>query len=77
MAKAGVCNGDYAVVRRQTSAKTGDMIVAVLDNQATVKYYHPKKTSVQLRSANDHTYSVVRSKDLQIHGKVIGAYKPF
>jgi len=76
MINAGLHDGDFAVVRRQTDAVPGDVVVAVLDGEATIKHYHPKKTEIHLVPANDRMYSIiVRDKKFQIEGKVIGVYR--
>lgn len=76
MTSAGLCDGDYAIVRRQATAVHGDVVVAVLDGQALIKYYHPKKAEVHLVPANDQMYSIiVRDKNFKIEGKVMGVYR--
>jgi len=52
MTGAGILDGDYVVVRRQERANAGEIIVALLDNEATVKTYRPRKAHVELVAEN-------------------------
>src|SRR6266571_4057162 len=52
MLGAGILAGDYVVVRKQESATPGDIIVALLGDEATVKYYQPRRGRIELVAAN-------------------------
>ena len=52
MTGAGIMPGDYVVVRQQETAIAGDMVVALIENEATVKYYRPGRGRVELVAAN-------------------------
>ena len=52
MTGAGIMAGDYVIVRHQDNANTGEMVVALLENEATVKYYRPGRGRVELVAAN-------------------------
>jgi len=52
MIEAGIFSGDYVIVRQQDRASSGDMVVALLDDEATVKYYRPREERVELVPAN-------------------------
>ena len=52
MIEAGIFSGDYVVVRQQERANPGDMVVALLEDEATVKYYRPRGQRVELVPAN-------------------------
>jgi len=52
MTGAGIMAGDYVIVRQQESAGAGEMVVALLENEATVKYYRPGRGRVELVAAN-------------------------
>src|SRR5690606_27152926 len=43
MIEAGILNGDYIFVRKQATAERGDIVVALIGDEATVKYYYPEK----------------------------------
>jgi len=80
MINAGIHDGDYVFVRRQQAADKGDIIVAILDGEATVKIYHPLNGKVRLQPANDDleptTIDPVAS-DFLIVGKVTGMMRRF
>jgi len=52
MIEAGILAGDYVVVRQQEKADSGDIVVALLGEEATVKYYRPARGRVELVPAN-------------------------
>lgn len=52
MIEAGIMPGDYVIVRKQERANAGEIIAALLDNEATVKYYRPKRGAIELGPAN-------------------------
>ena len=47
MIDAGILSGDYIFVRKQLTAAKGDIVVALIGDEATVKYYHPEKDYVR------------------------------
>jgi len=79
MIGAGVLDGDYVFVRPGQEAKTGDMVVALIDGEVTVKSYHPIRKGVRLQPANPaYKCIILRSKkELQaaIIGVVTGIYR--
>lgn len=76
MKGAGILEGDILVVARQTSAQVGDIVVALLNEEATVKYFQPKRGEVFLVPANEKytPRRVGKDDDFQIQGKVIGVF---
>jgi repressor LexA len=52
MTGAGIMEGDYVVVRQQENAVSGEIVVALLGDEATVKYYRPGRERVELVAAN-------------------------
>src|SRR5687767_413510 len=52
MIEAGIFNGDYIFVRKQASADRGDIVVALVGDEATVKYFYPEKDYVRFEPAN-------------------------
>jgi len=80
MVNAGIRDGDYVFVRRQEAADKGDIIVAVLDGEATVKFYHPANGKVRLVPANDSLQPTLvdpRRSDFTVVGKVTGMMRRF
>src|SRR5206468_12339872 len=53
MIDAGILEGDYVIVRKQETARPGEIVVARLDEEATVKYYQPRADHVELVAANE------------------------
>jgi repressor LexA len=77
MVDAGILEGDYVVVRSQDRANPGEMIVALLEDEATVKYYRPRGERVELVPANSRyqPIAVVRDAGFRILGVVKGVIR--
>lgn len=79
MIKAGIYNGDYVFVKKQLDARKGEIVVAMVGDEATCKYYHPEADRVRLVPANDEMDDIVISKtdwrSTQILGVVVGVYR--
>ena len=79
MVNAGILNGDYIFVRKQASAEPGEIVVALIGDEATVKYYHPERDYVRFQPANDHMAPIlVRATDFRptmLLGIVVGVYR--
>ena len=77
MVDAGVFEGDYVVVRHQERANPGEMVVALVGEEATVKYYRPRPDRVELLPANpSHQPIVIESdRELRILGIVKGVIR--
>lgn len=76
MIEAGILNGDTIFVRKQNTAQTGEIVVALIDDEATVKYYFPEKDYVRFEPANSRMASIlVRAQDFRstmLLGIVVG-----
>ena len=77
MINAGIFDGDLIFARQQKTADRGEILVAQVDNEATVKYYHPIADHVELRPANPHYRPIIvkNDKDFSIAGRVIGVMR--
>lgn len=73
MIGAGILENDYVVVRQQEQATAGQVVVALLDDEATVKYYQPRRTSVELVAANPAYDPIVVTPDMSF--RIIGVVK--
>jgi repressor LexA len=75
MNQKGIDDGDFVLVRQQITAKNGDMVVALIDNEATVKEFHEAGETIILkpRSKNKQHQPIVLTKDFQIQGVVVVA----
>lgn len=70
MIEAGINDGDYVVVRQQPTADNGDIVVALLGEDATVKTFYREKDSIRLQPQNA-SMEPIYSRDVQIVGKVV------
>jgi repressor LexA len=79
MIDAGILSGDYIFVRKQLTASKGDIVVAMIGDEATVKYYHPERDYVRFQPANKTMAPIlVRAMDFKqtmLLGVVIGLYR--
>jgi repressor LexA len=77
MIDAGILAGDYVIVQKQDTARAGEIVVASIGEEATVKYYQPRKGHVELVAANEK-YSPIVVKDdeeFRILGTVRGVIR--
>ena len=74
MINAGINNGDYIIVTRQDTARNGQIVVAMIDGDATVKTFYKEKDHVRLQPEND-TMEPIIVNDVQIVGKVVGLFR--
>jgi repressor LexA len=74
MINAGILDGDYVVVRQQPDATNGDIVVALLEDEATVKRFYREVDHVRLQPENP-IYDPIITTDVQILGKVIGVLR--
>lgn len=76
MVEAGILDGDYVVVRQQETADDGDIVVAIIGEEATLKRFHRVKNGVRLDPAN-RVFSpiTIRSGDFKIQGKVVAVQR--
>jgi repressor LexA len=71
MKDAGILEGDYVVVRPQDTARNGDVVVALLGEEATVKRFFREDGHVRLQPEND-AMEPIRSKEVKLLGRVVG-----
>ena len=76
MVNAGILDGDYIMVEQQTTAYDGDMVVALVDDSATVKTFYKENGYYRLQPENDFMEPIIVS-DVMIMGKVIGTFRFF
>ena len=74
MIGAGILEGDFVVVRPQDTAKDGDIVVALLGEDATVKRYFRESDHVRLQPEND-AMDPIRSKEAKVLGRVVGVLR--
>ena len=71
MKDAGILEGDHVIVRRQESAGDGEIVVALVGEEATVKRFFRENDHVRLQPENA-TMEPIRSRDVQVLGRVVG-----
>ena len=76
MINAGILDGDYVLVEEQHTAHNGDMVVALIEDGATVKTFYREEGIIRLQPENDFMDPIM-VKDVQILGKVIGVFRFF
>ena len=74
----GILDGDYVVVRKQPTAENGETVVALVNDEATVKKYFRRKNHVELRPAHRGMESIrIKKEGLRIQGKVVGVMRDY
>ena len=71
MCDAGILDGDHVVVRKQETARNGEIVVALVGEEATVKRYFKEKDHIRLQPEND-AHEPIRTRDVDILGRVVG-----
>ena len=79
MKDIGIDSGDLVVIRQQDTAEPGDIVVALIENEATLKrfYPEPKNHRVRLHPENKEMDDIYVGVDLKIQGVAVGAIKSF
>lgn len=77
MIKAGIYQGDIVIAHQQSTAENGDIVIALLGDEATVKRFYHKNKSILLQPENDGMSSikVAEREDFRILGKVVAALR--
>ncbi len=76
MINVGIFNGDYIIVREQKSAMNGEIVVAMIDGEATVKTFYKENGRVRLQPEND-AMEPIYAQNPTILGKVVGLMRRF
>ena len=77
MIHAGIFDGDQVLVKQQATAENGDMVVALVDDSATVKTLYKENGYYRLQPENDNMDPIIVTGNLQILGKVFGVFRFF
>jgi repressor LexA len=79
MIDAGIHDGDYVFVRRQLEAPRGQIVIALVGDEATCKYYFPERDHIRLEPANQKFAPILIPtsdwRDTQLLGVVVGVYR--
>jgi repressor LexA len=76
MKDASILEGDTVIVRRQETANNGEIVVALLEGEATVKYLRHRRNGIFLEPAND-AYDPIPADNFSVVGKVVGLIRSF
>jgi repressor LexA len=74
MMKAGILDGDFVVVKSAQTARDGEIVVAMIENEATVKRFFREADHIRLQPEND-AYEPIRSPDAAVIGSVVGVFR--
>ncbi len=74
MIEAGILDGDYILVKKQSNASNGEIVVALIEDEATVKTFYKEKDHIRLQPEN-HTMDPIIVPNCQILGKVAGVFR--
>jgi repressor LexA len=79
MIEDGIFDGDVVIIQKQTTANNGETVVALIDNEATIKVYQKKNGRIELLPANPNYKPIVVKDDrsFEIHGKLVGLYRKY
>ena len=78
MINAGILDGDYVIVNQQQTADQGDIVVALIEDEATLKRFYKEKNRIRLQPENDTMDPIVvnpRENDVRIIGKIKGVMR--
>ena len=76
MIKAGILDGDLAIIEKTQTASNGDKIVALIENEATLKTFYRENDHVRLQPENDEMEPIIVD-NCSILGKLIGIYRTY
>ncbi|OPX28021.1 MAG: repressor LexA [Candidatus Omnitrophica bacterium 4484_171] len=80
MVNAGILDGDFVLVRQQPVAEQGEIVVALIEDEATVKRFYKDKNKIKLKPENDMMKPIVigpQDSSVRIIGKVVGVIRKF
>lgn len=75
MIEAGILDRDLVLVRQQSTATNGDIVVALLGDEATVKTFYRENGHVRLQPENQYLEPIIVKDNLTVLGKVIGVFR--
>lgn len=76
MIDAHILDGDMVVIQPASTAQNGEIVLAIIDNEATIKYFYQKGGKVVLKAAN-RAFQDMEPENIIIQGKVIGVFREF
>ena len=76
MIEAGILDGDFILVKKQNVARNGEIVVALIEDEATVKTFYKEKDHIRLQPENDTMQPIILD-NVTILGKAVGLYRKF
>ena len=76
MIEAGILDGDLAMIEKVSTADNGDIVVALLGNDATLKRFYKEKDYIRLQPENSSMKPII-VRDCEIIGKLVGIYRTY
>ncbi|MBU3074475.1 transcriptional repressor LexA [Clostridium estertheticum] len=76
MIEAGILDGDLAIIEKVNSAKNGDIVVALIENEATIKRFFREKGHIRLQPENSSMSPIILD-DCSILGILVGIYRKY
>ncbi|MBE5953540.1 MAG: transcriptional repressor LexA [Lachnospiraceae bacterium] len=77
MINAGIFHGDLVLVEKANTARNSDIVVALIEDSATVKTFYKENGHIRLQPENDSMEPIIVDGDMSILGKVIGLFRTF
>lgn len=76
MIEAGILDGDLSIIEKANSAQNGDIVVALIENEATLKRFFKEKDHIRLQPENKNMEPII-VPDCQVIGKLVGIYRQY
>lgn len=76
MIDAGILDGDMVIVKKDSTARNGEIVVALLEDEATVKRFYKEANHIRLQPENEN-YAPIITRDASVLGKVIGLIRKY
>ena len=81
MIEAGIFDGDTVIIKQSSNANPGDIVVAMINDEATVKYFYPEADRIAFKPANTRMQPIYVHRDdfrpVNLMGTVVGLYRRF
>ena len=77
MIEAGIHDGDFLIVERNTNPNIGKIVVAIVDGDFTIKYFRSGEQGPYLEPANADYPNIYPESSLDIYGEVVGQFRKF
>jgi repressor LexA len=76
MIDAGILDGDLAIIEKVSNASNGDIVVALIENEATIKRFFKEKDHIRLQPENQHMAPII-VPDCSILGRLVGVFRAY